>query len=375
VRMEPSLADSDVLCSFDAAGLDDWYAKLANGVTVYGPWAVFEAAQEAALETGGSVRTVLDLFVLNRAVRIVDLIRAVGQTAVSWLSYSGVLQKVGVHQLRSRYCLLRCFGCYLFIDWPFRTPSGRLVATETYLSESSYECAELAISFDPGQRSLEIGSGSGIVTILLAGRSRHTVAIDIDPIAIRLTRLNTALNGRDAVIIEGDFRNSVSWTAEFDNVIVNPPWRIIPPGVAYPNPTARVGPGRDGLDYVRNVLEILPKMLAPHGKAAVSFDLPIYDTNRDSLRREFDLLELNGCIVDLEFVRDISVERQAEVSSDTCSVLNEGNIDLRQRFLDHYAELHIAKLTHVRCVIRKVAEANRLKRSTAPSCISVTPKY
>ena len=222
------------------------------------------------------------------------------------------------------------------------------------MSDSSYECAEWALSTDLGQKSLEIGSGSGIITNLLAERSLRAVAIDIDPVAIQLTRLNLALNGRDAVIIEGDFRDSVAWTPEFDNVIVNPPWRIIPPGVAYPNPTARVGPGSDGLDYVRNVLETLPKMLALNGNAAVWFDLPVYEPTRDSLRSQFELLELNGCKVSLEFIREISVERQAEVSSDTCSVLNEGSIDLRQCFLDHYAELRIARLVHVKCMVRKM---------------------
>ena len=116
------------------------------------PGALFEAAQKAALETDGELRTILAVFLLNRAVHHDDLIHAVGQTTFNWLSFNGVLQNIGIDQLRSRYCLLRCFGCYLFIDWPFRTPFGRLIATETYLSDSSYECAEWALSMRPGQR-------------------------------------------------------------------------------------------------------------------------------------------------------------------------------------------------------------------------------
>ena len=85
--MKSSLVGSDLLCSFDSAGLSDWYAKLATGVADYGPWALFEAAQKAASETDGGLRAILEIFVLNRAVHRVDLIHVVGETTVNWLSF------------------------------------------------------------------------------------------------------------------------------------------------------------------------------------------------------------------------------------------------------------------------------------------------
>lgn len=155
----------------------------------------------------------------------------------------------------------------------------------------------------------------------------------------------------------------LGWTPDYDNVIVNPPWRIVPPGVAYPNPTARVGSGSDGLDYVRSVLETLPMILAPKGKATVPFDLPIFDDGRDPLKKQLELLRSHGCIAELNVVSEISVERQAEISSDTCSNLNHPNIRLKQLFLDHYVQLQIASLLHVKCVVWNTGEKSRTSSS------------
>ena len=53
----------------------------------------------------------------------------------------------------------------------------------------------------PGTRVLDVGSGSGILSIAAArlGAS-HVLAVDIDPLAVRITRENVALNQAESIV-------------------------------------------------------------------------------------------------------------------------------------------------------------------------------
>jgi methylase of polypeptide subunit release factors len=225
---------------------------------------------------------------------------------------------------------------------------------DTYLSGSSYDCALAVIERNPTCRALELGSGSGLIAVLLAKRSHSVTAVDIDPRAIKLTKLNFTVNGVDAAIVQSNLTSSLSPNVRFDFVIVNPPWRIVPPGVAYPNPTARVGPGDDGLDYVRQVLAILPGILAPKGEAVIRFDVPVYESGACTLRPETESLLASGLSMNLTILGEVSVAQQAKISADTCRYLNVDveTPDLAQCFVDHYSSLGVSKLSQVFCAVR-----------------------
>jgi methylase of polypeptide subunit release factors len=178
------------------------------------------------------------------------------------------------------------------------------------------------------------------------------VAVDIDPLAIKLTNLNLSVNGLRAAIVQSDLTGSLSTSSRFDFVIVNPPWRIVPPGVAYPNPIARVGPGVNGLDYVRQILGILPRLLVPGGESVMRFDIPLDASGENPLCHEVEVLLGCGCSIDFTTLGEISVERQAEISADTCWHLNSEMPDLRQRFIDYYSFLKVSALSEVKCIVR-----------------------
>ena len=70
---------------------------------------------------------------------------------------------------------------------------------------------------------LEIGCGSGIITLFLAARSREVTAVDISPEAVENTRLNLATYGVQNVSVHlGDAFESID--GRFDVVACNPPW-------------------------------------------------------------------------------------------------------------------------------------------------------
>lgn len=77
-----------------------------------------------------------------------------------------------------------------------------------------------------GDETLEIGTGSGIISLLLgAGPFRSITAVEIQPALADLARRNAALNGlEDRIeIVEGDFR-TFKPERKFDLVFSNPPY-------------------------------------------------------------------------------------------------------------------------------------------------------
>lgn len=81
----------------------------------------------------------------------------------------------------------------------------------------------LAEYVPPGKNVLEIGCGSGIITLFLADKSAHVTAVDISIDAVDNTRMNLAEHGIDNVtVVLGNAFDKVTGT--FDVVASNPPW-------------------------------------------------------------------------------------------------------------------------------------------------------
>lgn len=83
--------------------------------------------------------------------------------------------------------------------------------------------AELPHRVRAGERWLEIGAGSGVVACALARAGARVTATDIDPEAVRNTRLNAALAGLTVDVREGDLFAPVAGE-RFDVVVANLPF-------------------------------------------------------------------------------------------------------------------------------------------------------
>ena len=77
----------------------------------------------------------------------------------------------------------------------------------------------------PHHRVLDMGAGSGVVAIAVARWAREVVAVDINPAAVRCTRINVLLNRlEDCVDVrQGDLFQPVHGET-FDLVFFNPPY-------------------------------------------------------------------------------------------------------------------------------------------------------
>ena len=74
-----------------------------------------------------------------------------------------------------------------------------------------------------GKKVLEIGSGSGFLSVEAARRGAEIIAIDINPLAVKATR-KAALDAKVTVVAcEGDMFEPVTGEL-FDLVICNPPY-------------------------------------------------------------------------------------------------------------------------------------------------------
>lgn len=76
-----------------------------------------------------------------------------------------------------------------------------------------------------GASVLDLGCGSGVVSVFAAQRAGRVVATDINPAAVRCTRINALLNGVDGKVEvrEGDLFAPLAGE-RFDVIVFNPPY-------------------------------------------------------------------------------------------------------------------------------------------------------
>lgn len=74
-----------------------------------------------------------------------------------------------------------------------------------------------------GKDCLELGAGSGFLSLCCAKRGAVVTASDINPLAIANIRENAAANGVDLSVVESDLFTALKG-ARFDLILINPPY-------------------------------------------------------------------------------------------------------------------------------------------------------
>ena len=81
---------------------------------------------------------------------------------------------------------------------------------------------------------LDLGTGTGVIPLLIADEVNHIEAIELNPKMAEIARRNVELNGlADKIkVIEGDYKNhrQLFKSESFDLVLANPPYRAIGSG-------------------------------------------------------------------------------------------------------------------------------------------------
>jgi chitin disaccharide deacetylase len=91
--------------------------------------------------------------------------------------------------------------------------------------------AQLALTqSQPGQRVLDLGTGTGIIAICLAKEGRGVVASDISRGAVRAARANARRHGVALEVLQSDLLDAI--TGRFDLIVFNPPYAFRPDNFA-----------------------------------------------------------------------------------------------------------------------------------------------
>jgi len=94
-------------------------------------------------------------------------------------------------------------------------PEVYLPAEDTYLLLS-------AIQVEKGERVLEMGCGSGLLSLHMARAGAAVTAVDMDERAVAAAEKSARLNGLDLRAVKSDLFNDVG--GRFDLIVFNPPY-------------------------------------------------------------------------------------------------------------------------------------------------------
>ncbi len=130
----------------------------------------------------------------------------------------------------------------------------------------------------PGDEVLEIGVGSGVLSILAGDTAGAVTGVEISERALEFARFNRDLNAAKGALEfrPGSLFQPIEAGRRFDLVITNPPFEPTPPGQSR---FRHSDAGTDGLDIMRGVLAGVTPHLKPEGR------LDIFSWSPGSSRR------------------------------------------------------------------------------------------
>jgi Ribosomal protein L11 methyltransferase (PrmA) len=246
---------------------------------------------------------------------------------------------------------------YITLDHPAKYANGTWGPGRIYFDAVTLTALDYLVPQTPVDHFLEVGTGSGMILIEASKRARIAIGIDLDPTAAFFSQLNVTLNDRQSntAVCVGNLMDCLNRSPSFDAIAFHPPYRVVPQGILYPNPVARVGAGEDGLDLIRSFLRGAIVRVRPHGSIRVACEVPASDKSVPF----FDELKQFGSTVasdiSIDVLGQIDIERQATITSEKCAHMNPAltTEQIKNLVLQHYLDRHYSML--ISCVISVVA--------------------
>lgn len=183
---------------------------------------------------------------------------AIDPEIVGLLDQAGMLQPAG-GALKSRL-RVSCLHERLFLHTSYPTDEDDAV----FFGPDSYRFADLLeheLAGTPAGRIVEIGAGSGVGGIVAASASEapELILADINPLALRLARINAAHAGLAPTLAETSGLDGVE--GEFDVIVANPPYIAGDDSQTY-----RDGGGLHGAEMSMEWATAAASRLAPNGR-------------------------------------------------------------------------------------------------------------
>lgn len=153
-----------------------------------------------------------------------------------------------------------------------------------------------------GERVLEIGCGSGIVSLHCASNGAEVVCVDINPDAVELTRRNFSNNSLKADVRLSDLYSSV--TERFDTIVFNLPY--LPENDEGMLAKAWSG-GDDGIGPLPELLEEGKDHLLPGGRIVIVVSSLMDQERLSSLLSKYEVRELGSLHMFFETLKVLEI--------------------------------------------------------------------
>jgi SAM-dependent methyltransferase len=162
-----------------------------------------------------------------------------------------LLGMIGAHEWRRRGVEVPSLGAHLRTRWGVFAP---VRAEHVELTAEAVKRWPVA-----GKRALDVGTGTGVLALLLARGGARVTATDLSPAAVACARENAERLGQAGrlEVVEADLYPE----GRFDLVVCNPPW--LPHEAVTPLDRAVYDPGGR---FLARFLEALAAHLAPGGE-------------------------------------------------------------------------------------------------------------
>jgi release factor glutamine methyltransferase len=166
-----------------------------------------------------------------------------------------------------------------------------------------------ALEIVPGDRALEVGCGSGLVSLHMAKAGAVVTAIDVNYEAAICAKAAASLNGLRLEVIRSDLFQNVKGC--FDLIVFNPPY-LRGEGTEISD-LAWAG-GRTGTETLARFLEQAPAHLNPSGRIVVIVSSDMEPTPLKEMLDPFQLKELRAQHLFFEELRVLEL-RPREIMS------------------------------------------------------------
>ena len=114
-----------------------------------------------------------------------------------------------------------------------------------------------------GKSVLEVGCGSGFLSIIAAKNGAHVTAVDINAEAVKTAKANAEANGCNIETIQSDLFSSVK--GKFDLIIFNPPYLPVEAGENDPTYAG----GKSGREVIERFINMTNGHLKPNGRVLI----------------------------------------------------------------------------------------------------------
>lgn len=166
-------------------------------------------------------------------------------------------------------------------------------------------------SFDVqrNERVLEIGCGSGIVSIHCAKNGAKVTAVDVNPEAVKCTKANAERNSVNIDCYESDCFENVKWS--FDTIVFNLPY--LPVSEDGLIEKAWSG-GEFGVEPLPILLPQLKEHLTENGRFIIVYSSLTDEKKMKELLRDFSVRELNERSFFFETIKVCEIRPPANLS-------------------------------------------------------------